>query len=240
MKETNAPKVRRVSRKEAHECLSEPDDSHIAIDGIGTLEKLGDGHKGRLLMAHGAGAGQDSNFMRQLRESLAENGVQTLAFEFAYMQRMREEKRRRPPPKIGILIDEMSLWCDIVSHEKLPAPWLGGKSLGGRVASLLAARDGAPGLALCGYPFHPPGKPDKTRLAHWPNIACPILVMQGTRDPFGKRCEVEEYDLPACAKVHFLEDGEHDWKPRKASGLTQRQLIGEAAMIIAEAMAASR
>ena len=240
MKGMEAPEYRRVTREQAREWMLEPSDIQLSIEGIGTLEKLGKARKGRVLMAHGAGAGQDSSFMQWLRQSLAENGVQTLAFEFVYMQRMREEKRRRPPPKIDILINEMALWCDIVSHEKMPAPWLGGKSLGGRVASMLAARDGAAGLVLCGYPFHPPRKPDRTRLAHWPGIVCPTVVAQGTRDPFGKRDEVESYDMPNCVKVHFLDDGEHDWKPRKASGLTQQQLIMEAAEFIAETMATSR
>ncbi|WP_089726805.1 alpha/beta family hydrolase [Modicisalibacter muralis] len=220
--------------------LQEPGDAKLFIEGIGPLEKRGEARKGRLLIAHGAGAGQDSTFMRLLRQALSENGVQTLAIEFAYMQRMREENRRRPPPKIDGLIEEMARWCDVVSQPNSPALWLGGKSLGGRVASMLAARDGAAGLALCGYPFHPPGKPDKTRLAHWPAIACPTLVMQGTRDPFGTRDEVEGYDLPASVSVRFLEDGDHDWKPRRISGRDQADLIAEGAAGIAATMAASR
>lgn len=222
------------------EYLLEAHDARLYIPGLGPLEKSGEARAGRLLIAHGAGAGQDSSFMSQLRRSLAENGVQTLAIEFAYMQRMREEKRRRPPPQADRLVEEMARWCDTVSHRKLPAPWLGGKSLGGRVASLLAARDGASGLVMCGYPFHPPGKPDNTRLAHWPQITCPGLVVQGTRDPFGTRGEIAGYVLPANVQIAFLEEGDHDWTPRKSSGRTQRQLIDSAAVIIAEAMMASR
>lgn len=216
--------------------LLEQDDSCLNIDGIGPLWKCGEARVGRLLLAHGAGAGQETIFLRRLRENLAENGVQTLAIEFEYMQKMRKENRRRPPPKPDRLVDEMARWYDILTHSALPALWLGGKSLGGRVASMLAARDGAAGLALCGYPFHPPGKPEKTRLAHWPQITCPTLVLQGTRDPFGTREEVVGYDLPANVQVAFLEEGEHDWKPRKATGLTQEALIAEAACRIAAAM----
>ncbi|MFC3284645.1 alpha/beta family hydrolase [Litchfieldella rifensis] len=210
----------------------------LRVAGHGPLEAMGEARHGRVLMAHGAGAGQDSTFMQRLRAALSEQGVQSLAIEFEYMQRMREEGRRRPPPRIDRLVDELASWCDIVSHPHLPAPWLGGKSMGGRAASLLAARDGAAGLVLCGYPFHPPGKPEKTRLAHWPLLACPILVVQGTRDPFGGRDDIEGYDLPTQARVHFLEDGEHDWKPRKVSGHTQDSLIDEAARAIGGHMSA--
>ncbi|MDR5900837.1 dienelactone hydrolase [Halomonas icarae] len=184
-------------------------------------------------MAHGAGAGPDSTFLQRLRDGLAVAGVQTLAIEFDYLQRMRREGRRRPPPGMNTLVEEMAAWCDLLSHPELPPLWLGGKSMGGRVASLLAVRDGAPGLVLCGYPFHPPGKPERLRLEHWPQLACPTLVVQGSRDPFGTRKEVAGYALPEVAHLHWLEDGDHDWRPRRASGTTQIRLIEEAAAAIA-------
>ncbi|MFP4138503.1 MAG: alpha/beta family hydrolase [Halomonas sp.] len=199
----------------------------------GPLEVAGEARVGRLLIAHGAGAGQDSIFLQRLRGALAGQGVQTLAIEFAYLQRMRREGRRRPPPGVGSLVEEMAAWRDLLSHPGLPPLWLGGKSLGGRVASLLAARDGAAGLALCGYPFHPPRRPERLRLDHWPELACPTLVVQGTRDPFGAREEVAGYALPAVVHLHWLEDGDHDWKPRRASGLTQAALIDQGAAAIA-------
>jgi uncharacterized protein len=202
----------------------------------GPLEVRGEARVGRLLMAHGAGAGQDSTFLERMRDALAERGVQTLAIEFAYLQQMRREARRRPPPRVDRLVEELAHWCDILTHPELPPLWLGGKSMGGRVASLLAARDGAPGLILCGYPFHPPRKPESLRLAHWPLIASPTLVVQGSRDPFGNRDEIARYDL-AGACLHLLEDGDHDWQPRRASGRTQASLIEEAAEVVASFMA---
>jgi uncharacterized protein len=202
----------------------------------GPLEVRGDARVGRMLIAHGAGAGPDSTFMERCRDALAERGVQTLAIEFAYLQQMRREARRRPPPRVDRLVEELARWCDLLSHPDLPPLWLGGKSMGGRVASLLAARDGAAGLVLCGYPFHPPGKPESLRLSHWPLIACPVLVVQGSRDPFGSREEIVGYDL-GQARVHLLEDGDHDWQPRRASGRTQASLIHEAAEVIAGFMA---
>ncbi|MFO8044868.1 MAG: alpha/beta family hydrolase [Halomonas sp.] len=202
----------------------------------GPLEVRGEARIGRLLMAHGAGSGQDSTFLQRCRDALAERGVQTLAIEFAYLQQMRREARRRPPPRIDRLVEELMRWCDTLTHSSLPPLWLGGKSMGGRVASLLAARDGAAGLILCGYPFHPSGKPDSLRLSHWPLISCPTLVVQGSRDLFGSREEIAGYDLGG-ARVHLLEDGDHDWRPRRTSGRTQALLIDEAADVIAAFMA---
>nr|WP_242597247.1 alpha/beta family hydrolase [Halomonas sulfidoxydans] len=210
------------------------------VEGLGPLEVRGDGSVGRLLIAHGAGAGQHSLYMNQLRGALAEQGVQTLAIEFAYLQRAEREGRRIPPPPIDRLVEELSRWCDILTHPHGGTPWLGGKSMGGRVASLLAAREKAAGLVLCGYPFHPPRRPDRLRLAHWPDIDCPTLVVQGSRDPFGTCEEVEAYSLGERACVHWLEDGDHDWKPRRRSGRTQAKLIEEGAAAIAAFMKAHR
>lgn len=230
---------RLVSPDALAEALASTGDARLYVDGLGPLEKLGEARHGRLLLAHGAGAGQDAEFMQRLRRSLADQGVQTLALEFAYMQRMREEQRRRPPPRAERLVEELRRWREAVAADGLKPVWLGGKSLGGRVASLLAAEDGAPGLILCSYPFHPPGKPERTRLAHWPALRCPTLVVQGTRDPFGGQDEVRGYTLPACVEVHFLADGEHDWRPRRASRRSQQALIDEAAAVAARHMAAS-
>lgn len=210
------------------------------VEGLGPLEVQGDGSVGRLLIAHGAGAGQHSHYMHHLRAALADQGVQTLAVEFAYMQRMQREAKRIPPPRIELLVEELSHWCDILTRPQGGMPWLGGKSMGGRAASLLAARERAAGLVLCGYPFHPPRKPEKLRLAHWPRIDCPTLVVQGSRDPFGTREEVERYELTERACVHWLEDGDHDWKPRRRSGRTQAQLIEEGAAAIAAFMRSHR
>jgi predicted alpha/beta-hydrolase family hydrolase len=210
------------------------------VEGLGSLEVKGEGNAGRLLIAHGAGAGQHSPYMRNLRDALADKGVQTLAVEFAYMQRMQQEAKRIPPPHIDRLVEELSHWCDILTRPQGGTLWLGGKSMGGRAVSLLAARDRAAGLVLCGYPFHPPRKPEKLRLAHWPLIDCPTLVLQGSRDPFGTREEVEGYGLAEEVHLHWLEDGDHDWQPRRKSGLTQAGLIEEGAAAIADFMRSHR
>lgn len=144
------------------------------IDGLGPLAIRGEARLGGLLIVHGAGAGQDSVFLDQLRYALAEAGVQTLAMEFAYLQQMRREARRRPPPRIDRLVEGLARWCETVPHNDLPPLWIGGKSMGGRAASLLAARDAAAGLVFCAYSFHPPGFTD---MPAWRQVdECPMFL----------------------------------------------------------------
>jgi predicted alpha/beta-hydrolase family hydrolase len=105
---------------------------------------------------------------------------------------------------------------------------IGGKSMGGRIASLVADEAGVAGLVCLGYPFHPVGKPDQLRVEHLKDLETPTLILQGTRDPFGGREEVAGYRLSRRIRVHWLEDGDHDFKPRKASGRTIEQNWEEA------------
>lgn len=209
--------------------LSQASGATFIVANHGLLRVCGEPRDGRLLFAHGAGAGADSPFMRQFVASLAGNGLQVLAFEFPYMQRMRETGRRRPPPPVAALVEEYSRWHDLVTRSVAGPVWLGGKSMGGRVASMLAARRAVDGLVIAGYPFHPPRRPEKQRLAHWPDIRCPALILQGERDPFGKREEVESYTLPPNVTPAWLADGDHDFVPRRATGRNQQNLIDEAA-----------
>jgi uncharacterized protein len=105
---------------------------------------------------------------------------------------------------------------------------ISGKSMGGRIASLVAEEAGVAGLVCLGYPFHPTGKPDRLRVEHLRSLQTLTLILQGTRDPFGSREEVEVYHLSLVTTVHWLEDGNHDFTPRKASGRTQQQNWAEA------------
>jgi hypothetical protein len=97
---------------------------------------------------------------------------------------------------------------------------IGGKSLGGRMASLLADELGVTGLVCLGYPFHPPGKPERLRTTQLVELQTPTLICQGERDSFGSRQEVAGYRLSAHIRVHWLDDGDHSFKPRKASGVS--------------------
>ncbi len=172
-----------------------------------------------LVLAHGAGAGMDSDFMQALATLIAQNGVRVARFEFPYMAMRREDGKRRPPDRMPVLLECFAQAIDLQGG---PARCVAaGKSMGGRLASLLLAENGCMAAVSLGYPFHPPAKPDQWRNEHWPQIAEPWLIVQGERDPFGTRAEVERAGVPA--EVLWLPDGDHDFKPRQRSGFTVQQ-----------------
>ena len=168
-----------------------------------------------LALAHGAGAPMDSPFMAAFAEGLGERGLRVARFEFPYMAARRSDGRKRPPDREARLLDS---WRQTVAALQPARVAVGGKSMGGRMASLIADEVGAAGLVCLGYPFHPPGKPERLRTAHLETIATPTLIVQGGRDPFGTRAEVEGYALSDRIRLHWAEDGNHDLVPRKASG----------------------
>jgi predicted alpha/beta-hydrolase family hydrolase len=175
-----------------------------------------------VILAHGAGAPMDTPFMDTFAKGLGESGMQVGRFEFSYMARRREDQKRRPPSTQSILLREWKeALASLPPHEFL---FIGGKSMGGRMATLLVTEvDDAPkvdGLVCLGYPFHPTGKPEKLRTAHLAMISTPTLIVQGERDPMGTREEVDGYELSDVVDVHWLRDGDHSFKPRKASGTT--------------------
>ncbi len=169
-----------------------------------------------ILLAHGAGAPMDSASMNAAAAALAAEGFRVARFEFSYMA-ARRSGQRKPPPRAETLVHE---YVRAVAALR-PAGRLiiGGKSMGGRVASLAAdalyARGAIGGLLCLGYPFHPPAKPGQLRTAHLVDLATPALICQGTRDPFGTREEVSRYALSDRIEILWLEDGDHDLKPRK-------------------------
>jgi len=114
-------------------------------------------------------------------------------------------------------------WLNFVKMFEREHLVIGGKSMGGRIASLIADEAKVAGLVCLGYPFHPAGKPDRLRVEHLRTIQTPTLILQGTRDSFGNRDEVAGYRLSPSIRVHWLDDGNHDFTPRKASGRTEQQ-----------------
>lgn len=174
--------------------------------------------RARLLLAHGAGAPMDSDFMNAISDLLAHEGIAVRRFEFPYMQKRRADGRKRPPDRAPALLDAFAAQLAAMPAD---APMLvGGKSMGGRMASMLAVEHTVAGVVCLGYPFHPPGKPEKLRIDHFASIQAPVLICQGERDSFGTRSEVEAMGLPGQVQLAWLEDGNHDLKPRKASGLS--------------------
>lgn len=174
--------------------------------------------------AHGAGAPMDSPFMNEIALSVAGADIRVVRFEFPYMQKRRADGRRRGPDRMPVL---QQTWLDVCKNISGPFV-IGGKSMGGRVASMLVGESGAVGCVCLGYPFHPAGKPDKLRIEHLKQVTTPTLILQGTRDPMGKRAEVESYPLEGKLQVHWIEDGDHSFVPRRRSGRTQAQNWREA------------
>jgi predicted alpha/beta-hydrolase family hydrolase len=111
--------------------------------------------------------------------------------------------------------------------------YIGGKSMGGRIASLLADEAKVAGLICLGYPFHPTGKPNQLRVEHMKSIRAPTLIVQGERDPFGNRVEVSGYKLSSSVRVNWLKDGDHSFKPRKSSGTTLEENLEESVEVVA-------
>ncbi|WP_264212502.1 alpha/beta family hydrolase [Leisingera thetidis] len=184
-----------------------------------------------ILLAHGAGAAMDTPWMATTAGALAECGFRVARFEFSYMAARRTGGSKRPPAKAGTYVPEYLAAVDALPCD---GPLLiGGKSMGGRVASLVAQSlydaGRIKGLICLGFPFHAPNKPEKTRYDHLTGITCPTLICQGTRDQFGSREEVEGYPLSPAVDLFWLEDGDHDLKPRKR--LTGRSLDGHLATV---------
>ncbi|MGE3363001.1 MAG: alpha/beta family hydrolase [Rhizobiaceae bacterium] len=188
-----------------------------------------------LLLAHGAGAPMDSDWMNTVAEALGARGIRVARFEFGYMAARRDGQRPPPSPANKLIGEYLAAIGSVKATGKL---FIGGKSMGGRMASMIADKlyreSKVAGLVCLGYPFHPPGNPEKLRTDHLEPLTVPTLICQGERDPFGTREEVETYPLSKSTEVFWLPDGDHDLKPRKASGLSLEQNIAAASDKICE------
>ena len=185
-----------------------------------------------LVLAHGAGAMMDSPFMNTIAQGLAKAEIRVVRFEFPYMRARREKGRRGAPDREPVLLDA---WREMVERlgggERLV---IGGKSMGGRIASMVADEVGARGLVCLGYPFHPPGRPVGRRTKHLETLRTPALIVQGTRDQFGQREEIGRYKLSAKITIVWIEDGDHSFKPRAKSGRTEAGNLAEAIAAVSE------
>jgi predicted alpha/beta-hydrolase family hydrolase len=175
----------------------------------------------RLLLAHGAGAPMDSPFMNTIAEDVAAAGIGVVRFEFEYMAKRRQDGTRRGPDRGPLLIARFKKVLGLVGPAAEVV--IGGKSMGGRIASMIADEVGAAGVVCLGYPFHPPGKPERLRTAHLETLRTPTLIVQGTRDRLGTEEEVASYSLSPSIEVAWMGDGDHSFKPRKRSGRTLEQ-----------------
>lgn len=169
-----------------------------------------------VVLAHGAGESSDSGFLTWFAEQLGELGHRVIRFDFPYMAQRSTTGRKRPPDREDVLLQT---WREVVEglpfeREKIV---IGGKSMGGRMASMVADELQVAGVVALGYPFHPTGRSEKTRIEHLQSLTTPMLVVQGTNDPFGTREEVESYGLSQAVEVHWVPDGDHSYRPGRGS-----------------------
>jgi hypothetical protein len=176
-----------------------------------------------LILGHGAGAGQTSGFMVSFATALAARGIETVTFNFSYM----EQGRRLPDSKDKLEACYRAV-IETVAHRKGAHGRLaiGGKSMGGRIASQVASASsaGIAGIVMLGYPLHPPGRPDKLRTAHLPAIRVPMLFVQGERDAFGTPAELEPFIRGLPADLQVIQGGDHSFKVAKSAGVPQEQV----------------
>ena len=178
-----------------------------------------------LILGHGAGAGQTNDFMKSFAVGLATRGIDVLTFNFLY----REQGRRIPDPNDRL----EACWRTVINAVRAritsdgDALAIGGKSMGGRIASQVAAGiGGLAGLVFLGYPLHPPGRPDRLRSQHLSAIKVPMLFVQGSRDPFGTPEELRPItsSLKPAADLYVVEGGDHSFKVRKGTGVSQEDV----------------
>jgi uncharacterized protein len=167
-----------------------------------------------LVLAHGAGAGQQHPFMVSMARLLSAKGISVVTFDFPYMR-----ERRKVPDRAPVLEEAFREVMAVAQRwaPRLPL-FIGGKSMGGRMATHLAAQrlDDLKGVVVLGYPLHPPGKPDQPRTAHLPSIAVPVLIVQGERDTFGTPDELRPVIKTMTTQValHVVATGDHSLSVR--------------------------
>ena len=179
-----------------------------------------------LVLAHGAGAGMDTPFMNDFARVLSARGIEVVRFEFPYMARLRAEGRRSAPDRMPAL--EAAYREVLTKLKKRARLFIGGKSMGGRVATRIADSVAVRGVVALGYPFHPPKQPESLRVEHLTTMTTPCLIVQGARDPFGTQDEVARYPLPSTIQLQWLRDGDHSFVPRKSSGRSEEENMAEA------------
>lgn len=171
-----------------------------------------------LVLAHGAGGGMRTPFMAAIAHEVSAAGIRVIRFEFDYMA----AGKRRPEPAKTLLEKWRAVAKELGGASRLI---IGGKSLGGRMASMVADELSARALICLGYPFHPPGQPEKLRTAHLQALATRTLIVQGTRDAFGSRDEVQSYDLSRRIHIEWIEGGDHSFRNREHIAKTAATVV---------------
>ena len=193
-----------------------------------------------LLLAHGAGAPMDSDFMNQISALISATSARVVRFEFPYMAARRTTGKKAPPPRADKLNPEFISHIQHIKSTVKGPLFIGGKSMGGRIATMVAdecfEQALITGVICLGYPFHASGKPEKLRTEHLEKLQTPLLICQGERDALGTREEVDALTLSAQISYHWARDGNHDLRPRKSSGRTHEENLTDAAASCVEFM----
>jgi uncharacterized protein len=186
------------------------------------------------LFASGAGLHCRAPWMETMAKGLASRGIAVARFDFPYMEgRAEDPASKRPPDPMPKLLDAMRASAASVRREGRRFALLG-KSMGGRVATMLADELRADAVVVFGYPFHPPRKPAELRTAHLLTLATPTCILQGERDPFGQPSEVASYGLPKSIEVVWFAHSDHSLEPSRRSGVDTATQLGRAADLAAE------
>lgn len=183
-----------------------------------------------LILAHGAGADQRSPFMVTFAQALAQLGVYVVTFNFPYSQQRRRMPDRRPVLE-GCYRAVVETVRGTIARAGDPL-FIGGKSMGGRIATHVASADPdlpVAGLVLLGYPLHPPGRPNERRDSHLGDVGRPMLIVQGSRDSFGAPAEFESvvHALAVPATLHVVEGGDHSFKVPKSGKPAQAAVFDQ-------------
>jgi predicted alpha/beta-hydrolase family hydrolase len=191
-----------------------------------------------VLLAHGAGADMNAAALTVVADALADVRVPSLRFDFPY----RKAGRRAPDRPPVLLAAAREAVAELARRAKLPPDRLvlGGRSMGGRIASMVAGDPDDPvdalGLTMLGYPLHPPGKPENLRVEHFPRLTMPVLFASGTRDAFGTPAELKRHAKKVKGPVTFcwIETGDHSFRPLKASGLSTADALMQVAVAVVD------
>jgi predicted alpha/beta-hydrolase family hydrolase len=187
-----------------------------------------------VLLAHGAGADLNAAALTTAADALAKAKIPSLRFNFPYRDKGRGGPDR-PPVLEAAVRDAIA---ELAKRSKVPPERcvLGGRSMGGRICSMVAATDGALGLVLLGYPLHPPGKPENLRVEHFPKLKMPVLFVSGTRDSFATPDELKRAAKKIRGKVTFswIDTGDHGFKPLKSSGLTAASALADVSVTVVD------
>lgn len=178
-----------------------------------------------IVLTHGAGESSNSTFLSYFAGKLVEMRHRVVRFDFPYMVGRNRDGRRRPPDKEEVLRETWKSVVESLPYERIV---IGGKSMGGRIATLVADELGVAGVVCLGYPFHPTGQPEKLRVEHLQSLSTPTLIVQGENDPFGDREEVETFSLSSSIQIHWVPEGDHGYNVKRGSSRTLDQNLKNA------------